>query len=135
MLRGNASLDSSIQRMTALCAFCECRDMADQPVFASATRMAAQARTADVEPHESAHFHFDPQAVDDVVPSVNNPTTSNQMVGALRFASQIAKAAVAWKKPLSPANPHECSRIASKFTVKPNFGATAKRRRRFGVKF
>lgn len=36
---------------------------------------------------------------------------------------------------LSPAKPHECSRIGSRFTVWPNFDATVKPRRKFGVKF
>lgn len=36
---------------------------------------------------------------------------------------------------LPPANPHECSRIASKFTVRHEFDMTVRRRRGFGVKF
>ena len=36
---------------------------------------------------------------------------------------------------LPPANPHECWRIDSKFTVRPNFDMTVKRRRKFGDKF
>jgi hypothetical protein len=39
------------------------------------------------------------------------------------------------KVQLPPANPHECWRIASEFTVRPNFEATAKRSKKFGVKF
>ena len=41
-----------------------------------------------------------------------------------------------WPKVLqAPANPHEYWRIASKFTVRPDFDVTVKRRRSFGVKF
>jgi hypothetical protein len=36
---------------------------------------------------------------------------------------------------LPPAKPHECSRITSKFTVRPEFEVTVWRRRRSGVKF
>ena len=35
---------------------------------------------------------------------------------------------------LPPANPHECSRIASKFTVRPDFGVTVERHRKLAVK-
>jgi hypothetical protein len=34
-----------------------------------------------------------------------------------------------------PANPHECWRIASEITVRPDFGITVKHRQKSGAKF
>jgi hypothetical protein len=34
-----------------------------------------------------------------------------------------------------PANPHECWRIASEITVRPDFGMTVKHRQKSGAKF
>lgn len=95
-------------------------------------------------------FHRDGRAVDDVVPSVNDRPRSNfgehpplhlvgpnaEALGVNGYGAELH--AIYRQLPevrLLPANPHECTRIAAKFTVRADFELTVKRRQRIGVKF
>jgi hypothetical protein len=122
------------------------------PVNTTAARMTARVPSADIQSQGLPIFAVTHKPL---MMRFHLSTTGRGaiVVGSLSFASEIARKdsldrAISVQKfmgstvrrqrprmPLSPANPHECSRIASKFTVRPDFGVTVRRGRRLGVEF